>query len=84
MKRKSIDQSDESIKDEALSAAAEFLCAMRTSTGLGPTEFAKRAHISRQTVWTIETGAKNAPPRLETLVRAARAAGKKLVLTFEH
>lgn len=82
MKKKSPDAFDIDSTADALRESANFVRAARAASGLGPEEFAKRARVSRQTIWLIESGSNASPPRVNTLARIAKAAGRHLKIAL--
>jgi transcriptional regulator with XRE-family HTH domain len=84
MKRKFLDAEEAAIRDELGIQAMKFVRAARASTGLSQRKFARQARVSRETIAQIEANASPNPPRLPTLVKIARGAGKRLALILEN
>jgi transcriptional regulator with XRE-family HTH domain len=70
------------INDQAGLEAATFAKEARASTGLSQRKFAKQARLGSNTIATIEANTSPHPPRLNTLVKIARGAGKRLKLSL--
>lgn len=73
-------EEDRLIDDELEVAAMHFAREARASTGLTQRAFAKRAHLSTRTIAGIEANSCSRPPRLSTLAKIARGAGRRLTI----